>query len=124
VLDHCGNPDVKWYSKGKARGEARARWEEGVARLAERPNVVCKISGVAESGEDGRVTAEVVAPVVNYCLDRFGDERVMFASNWPVCLKTISLAAWVGVLREVVRGRGEGFGRRLFYENAARFFGL
>lgn len=124
VLDHCGNPDVKWYSKGKVTMEARRRWEEGVARLAERANVVCKISGVAESGEDGRVTAEVVAPVVNYCLDRFGEERVMFASNWPVCLKTISLAGWVGVLREAVRGRGAAFGRRLFYQNAARFFGL
>jgi predicted TIM-barrel fold metal-dependent hydrolase len=128
VLDHCGNPDVKWYADAnaadaKARA-ARERWEQGVAELAGRANVVCKISGVAESGEDGRVTADVVRPVVNHCLDRFGDERVIFASNWPVCLRTISLAGWVGVLREVVRGRGAGFERRLFHENAARFFGL
>jgi predicted TIM-barrel fold metal-dependent hydrolase len=128
VLDHCGNPDVKWYAPTAEQDlptrMRRRRWEEGIARLAEKPNVVCKISGVAESGEDGKVTAEVVAPVVNRCLDRFGDERVMFASNWPVCLKTISLADWVRVLREVVRPRGAGFARRLFHDNAQRFFGL
>jgi predicted TIM-barrel fold metal-dependent hydrolase len=128
VLDHCGNPNVRWFTfaaqDDESLSKARRSWEAGVARLAEQKNVVCKISGVAESGEDGRVTAQVVAPAVNYCLDRFGEERVMFASNWPVCLKTISLAKWVAVLREVVQGRGERFSRKLFYANAALFFGL
>jgi predicted TIM-barrel fold metal-dependent hydrolase len=128
VLDHCGNPDVKWFAasgrKNQGMRRARLRWEEGVARLAGLTNVVCKISGVAESGEEGNVTAEVVAPAVNYCLEHFGDERVMFASNWPVCLKTITLADWVGVLKEVVKGRGVEFGRKLFSENAAKFFGV
>jgi predicted TIM-barrel fold metal-dependent hydrolase len=131
VLDHCGNPNVKWFTLGR-EGEAapepssnaRRNWEAGVARLAEQNNVVCKISGVAESGEDGKVTAQVVAPAVNYCLDRFGEDRVMFASNWPVCLKTITLAAWVSILKEVVAPRGERFSRKLFYGNAAGFFGL
>jgi L-fuconolactonase len=126
VLDHCGNANVKWF--GTAAGQdavvRRRSWEEGIARLAERANVVCKISGVAESGEDIRVTADMAAPVVNYCLDRFGPERVMFGSNWPVCRKTIELRDWVAVLREVVRPRGEGFGRKLFYANAAKFYGL
>jgi predicted TIM-barrel fold metal-dependent hydrolase len=48
----------------------------------------------------------------------------MFASNWPVCLKTITLAGWVSILKEVVRSRGERFSRKLFYGNAAGFFGL
>jgi L-fuconolactonase len=128
VLDHCGNPDVKWYAPSKANdAEAharRGRWEEGVARLAERPNVVCKISGVAESGEDGKVTSGIVAPVVNHCLDRFGDDRVIFASNWPVCLKTITPADGARVLRGVVQARGAGLARKLFHDNAARLYGL
>jgi L-fuconolactonase len=128
VLDHCGNANVKWFeglgAQNPAMRLARRAWEEGISRLAEQKNVVCKISGVAESGDDGKVTAEVVAPVVNYCLDRFGEERVMFASNWPVCLKTISLKAWVEVLKEVVTGRGPGLGKKLFFANAAKFFEL
>jgi predicted TIM-barrel fold metal-dependent hydrolase len=125
VLDHCGNPNVRWFGlSAQADAGRRRAWEEGVARLAERPNVVCKISGVAESGEDGQVAAAIVAPAVNHCLDRFGVQRVMFASNWPVCLKTIGLREWVKVLSEVVRPRGEAFARKLFYDNAARFYGL
>jgi predicted TIM-barrel fold metal-dependent hydrolase len=128
VLDHCGNPNVKWFADSAGENEAfrreRKRWEDGITRLAGLKNVVCKISGVAESGHEGKVTAPVVAPVINFCLDRFGEDRVMFASNWPVCLKTITLANWVGVLKEVVKGRGEKFARKLFSENAARFFGL
>jgi predicted TIM-barrel fold metal-dependent hydrolase len=128
VLDHCGNPDVKWYAApnaedAKARA-ARERWEQGVGRLADKPNVVCKISGVAESGEDGKVTADVVRPVVNHCLDRFGGDRVIFASNWPVCLKTITLKGWVEVVRQVVAPRGADFERRLFAGNATRVYGL
>lgn len=122
VLDHCGNPDVNWWPKEPSA--ARKAWEEGIARLAANPNVICKISGVAESGEDGKVTADTVAPAVNYCLDRFGEDRVIFASNWPVCLKTVSFKAWVEMLREVVKPRGEAFGRRLFHDNAAKFFGI
>jgi predicted TIM-barrel fold metal-dependent hydrolase len=128
VLDHCGNPDVKWYAApnaedAKARA-ARERWEQGVGRLADKPNVVCKISGVAESGEDAKVTADVVRPVVNHCLDRFGGDRVIFASNWPVCLKTITLKGWVEVVRQVVAPRGADFERRLFAGNATRVYGL
>jgi len=128
VVNHCGNPNVKWFAESAATDErmrgARAKWEEGIARLAEHPNVICKISGVAESGDDGQVTAATVAPAVNYCLDHFGDNRVVFASNWPVCLKTISLAGWVGVLKEVVAPRGTAFSRKLFCGNATRVYGL
>ena len=128
VLDHCGNPNVKWFANSAGENDgfrtARKRWEDGIIRLAGLKNVVCKISGVAESGEAGKVTAQVVAPAINFCLDRFGEDRVMFASNWPVCLKTITLADWVGVLKDVVKGRGEKFERKLFSENAGRFFGL
>lgn len=127
ILDHCGNPDVKWFfADRQSQAEARRRrtWEDGVARLAEQKNVVCKISGVAESGEDGKVTAQVVAPAVNYCLDRFGEDRVIFAANWPVCLKTISFKDWVSVLRQVMAGRGAASSRKLFYQNAARFYAL
>jgi predicted TIM-barrel fold metal-dependent hydrolase len=125
VLDHCGGVDVKWWqTPDEKRAATRRTWEDGVARLADRKNVVCKISGVAESGDDGKVTAATVAPPVNHCLDRFGDGRVLFASNWPVCLRTITYAQWVALLREVVKPRGDVFARKLFHDNAAAFFAL
>src|SRR4051812_36216430 len=47
VLDHCGGMDLKWWAAGADANARlmRKKWEEGIARLAERGNVVCKISG-------------------------------------------------------------------------------
>jgi arsenate reductase len=101
--------------------ESRERW---IAALAEHPNVVCKISGVVEAAAPDKVTADDVAPVINHCLDRFGPDRVIFASNWPVCNRGGSLATWVGVLRGVVAGRNSGFRRKLFHDNAMRLYAL
>ena len=63
----------------------RAQWERGVAALAGHKNVVCKISGVLEAAAGRRLAGDdEYAAVINGCLDRFGPDRVMFASNWPV----------------------------------------
>ncbi len=98
ILDHCayGNPD--WYDPAGAHDATllaqRQTWERGVAALAALRNVVCKISGIAEQTRRPP-TAERLAPVANYCIEQFGEDRVMFGSNWPVCLRSIALADWV-----------------------------
>lgn len=128
VLDHCGSANVRHLTPVPQDDplvkEARQNWEEGIGRLAELKNVVCKISGVVETAEAEQRTAEGLAPAVNQCIDRFGEERVMFAGNWPVCLKGTTLARWVELLKEVIAPRGAEFARKLFYGNAARFYGL
>ena len=43
--------------------------------------------------------AEDVAPIINHCLDAFGPDRVIFASDWPVCLRGMPLRDWVGLLK-------------------------
>jgi L-fuconolactonase len=126
VLDHCGNVDASVYRKAAtgAAAEARARWERGMSTLAERDRVVCKISGVMEAASGGAAGVEEYAAVVNYCLDRFGPDRVMFASNWPVVNRGGSFGRWVEVVRGVTRGRTEIVERKLFQDNALRFYGL
>ena len=128
VLDHCGNADARDFRPGAdaiADGlRRRTIWEEGIARLADRPNVVCKVSGVLEVAAPDRLTAVDVAPVVNHCLDRFGPDRVLFASNWPVCNRGGSFRQWVSVLGEVVARRPKIERRKLFHDNAMRFYSL
>ncbi len=128
ILDHCGNASTRFFGPGAGEDatlmKGRRAWEEGVARLAEQKNVVCKISGVAETGSAELATVEAMGPIIDGCIDRFGEERVMFASNWPVCLKTVTYARWVELLKQIVKGRGEGFRRKLFSENAAKFYGI
>lgn len=129
ILDHCGNADVNVFmaaARGrdpKAQGKV-ALWRRDIAALARRDRVVCKISGIiARVPAEGWSSADL-APIVDHCLECFGPDRVMFASDWPVCLQGASLRRWVEVLREIVAARPAAEQRKLFAENAIRFYGL
>ena len=128
ILDHCGNGDPKAFLSSEQRGGTAAshdvaQWKKGIDQLAERRNVVCKISGIVASAPEGW-TAETLAPVVNHCLDAFGPDRVVFGSDWPVCLKGAKLAQWVGALREIISSRPAADQRKLLYDNAVRIYRL
>lgn len=94
VLDHCGNIDATSFRAGSPARETKAQWHRGISRLAQRKNVVCKISGVMEASR-GAGAADEYAAVINHCLDSFGPDRVMFASNWPVVNRAGSFGRWV-----------------------------
>ncbi len=133
VLDHCGNADPVAFMSAKRRQTARPSrepqheadpWRRDLAELAERDRVVCKISGIIARAPKENWTPDDLAPIINHCLDTFGPERVIFASDWPVCTRVASLREWVGALKEVVRDRPEGERRKLFHDNAVRFYDL
>ncbi len=133
VLDHCGNADpVAFMSKTRLRTARIDRapqhslleWREGIDRLAKHSNVICKISGIIARAPAGRWVVEDLAPIVNICIDAFGEDRVVFGSDWPVCTLVASLREWVEALRQIVANRPVELQRKLFYENAVRFYGL
>ena len=118
ILDHCGNADPK------DRGEGYQQWRRDIAVLAKRKNVVCKISGIIARADPESWTAGELAPIVNHCLEVFGPDRVMFANDWPVCTRTASLRQWAEALKVIVRNRPESERRKLFAENAIKFYDL
>lgn len=129
VLDHCGNADsVAFFPAGRIRPREAQHspdsWKRDMDTLAARSNVVCKISGVVDNVPDYPLTADDVAPIINHCLDAFGPDRVVFASDWPVCLRGMPLRDWVELLQEVTAGRSGADRRKLFHDNAVRFYGL
>lgn len=119
VLDHCGNLSVQ--NKDAA---LRASWEKGVKELAARPNVVCKISGIIVTANRDSWTPNDLAPNTNFCMDTFGEDRVMFAGDWPVCTLTAPFGSWLNALKTIVKGRSESFQKKLFHDNAVKFYGL
>jgi L-fuconolactonase len=128
ILDHCGNadplaftPDLDWGRKPQHDPDA---WKRDIETLARQPNVICKISGIIARVPRGQASAEVLSPIVNHCLDTFGPDRVIFASDWPVCTRGAPLRVWVNLLREIVKDRPSGQKRKLFWRNANRFYGL
>jgi predicted TIM-barrel fold metal-dependent hydrolase len=95
-----------------------------MAELARRDRVVCKISGIIARAPKDTWLPEDLAPIINHCLEVFGPDRVMFASDWPVCTRVASLHEWVGALNQVVRDRPDEKRRKMFGENAVRFYKL
>ncbi len=125
VLDHCGNADAKAFMKEPPSEPAHRAvdWQRAIDRLALKRNLHCKISGVIESLPGGW-TVEQISPVVNHCLDAFGPDRVVFGSNWPVCLLGGSLRQWVKALGEIVATRPAGERSKLWAGNARRIYSL
>ena len=130
ILDHCGNADPESFFKpGDSRlaeaksGHTADEWRRGIERVARAKNVICKISGIV-----ARVpkmwSAEDLAPIVNHCLDEFGPERVIFGSDWPVCLNGALLRDWVAALKQIISSRPDAQQRLLLRENAVRFYRL
>lgn len=90
VLDHLGKPAF--------HGGDLAMWRRGLRELARRPNVTCKISaGVTEIFP--RWTPQQLTPMFDEALHAFGPKRLMFGSNWPVCLATGGYDAWLQTVR-------------------------
>jgi len=116
VLDHCGNADPK--------ATDRSQWEQDIAAVAQRPNVVCKISGIIASARPGTWTADDLAPIILHCAEVFGRDRIMFASDWPVCTLTATFRQWVEALQSIVADWSESDRRKLFHDNAVRFYQL
>ena len=133
ILDHCGNADPVAFMSPARREAAKPQrepshdpdqWRRDLAKLAERDRVVCKISGIIARAPKENWVPDDLAPIVNHCLQSFGPERVIFASDWPVCTRAASLREWVGALKQIVRDRPQGEQRKLFHDNAVRFYGL
>jgi L-fuconolactonase len=80
VLDHLGKPQIRAGAAGFAR------WREVIAPLAEAPNVSAKLSGLVTEADWTKWTVDDLHPYVAEALDRFGADRLMYGSDWPVCL--------------------------------------
>jgi len=114
ILDHCGNPQVG--------STDMAKWRADITKVAENPNIVCKISGFIASLQKDKWKPKDLAPVIQHVYSEFGAERVVFGSDWPVCNLAANYRGWVTALRSIVNARTDKEKRQLFYDNAARIY--
>ena len=90
ILDHVAKPPFGTSSM--------ADWRNGVLRLAELPNVFCKLSGLRTETPDLAAAARAIREAVEY----FGADRCLFGSDWPVCLLAASYAESLDLVRSAV----------------------
>lgn len=115
VLDHIGKPDIK--------GKMREPWRSEIRELASFPNLTCKVSGmVTEAAEQW--TTEDLRPYIEHVLESFGEDRVMFGGDWPVVLMGSPYRRWVDALDQITVGLSDAAKRKLWNENARRFYRL
>lgn len=128
IVDHCGNADPKaWFPETRREGKepwhAVDQWKRDMEALAKRKNVICKISGIiARATKDWK--AEDLAAPINHCLDTFGPDRVIYGGDWPVCKVMAPYREWVIALKRIIASRSQKEQKKLFHDNAVKYYGL
>jgi L-fuconolactonase len=116
VLDHIAKPHI-------AAGHDDP-WRERMPALAALPNVVVKLSGMVTEADWASWQPADLRPFVGSVVDWFGVERLMFGSDWPVCLLAASYAGVVHGLLEALGTLSSAEEAAIFGSNAQRVYGL
>jgi predicted TIM-barrel fold metal-dependent hydrolase len=113
VLDHCGFPLER-------TDEYFQSWRKGITTLAEAGNVVCKISGLGMCDWDW--TVESIRPWILHCIDAFGPERCVFATNWPVDRLFSTYDVLIDAYEEIIAAFSQDEQTAMFSGNAERLY--
>ncbi|MFE0458816.1 amidohydrolase family protein [Kitasatospora sp. NPDC058965] len=116
VLDHLSKPPI-------AAG-GREPWAGLLRELAAEPNVSCKLSGLVTEADHDRWTVADLRPYAEVALDAFGPGRLMFGSDWPVCLLAASYEQVVSSAEELTDQLEPHERAQVFGGTAARVYGL
>jgi L-fucono-1,5-lactonase len=116
VLDHLAKPDIK-------TGSSRS-WAAQMRTIAQSPKVCCKLSGLVTEADWRSWKPGEFTPFLDVVFQAFGPERLLFGSDWPVCLLAASYAQVKGIVEEYVDKFAAGARERIFGGNAVRFYGL
>lgn len=114
ILDHIGKPDI--------RNHVLEPWRSQMRELAALPNVICKVSGMVTEADHQRWTPEDLRPYVEHVIEVFGEDRIAYGSDWPVATQAAPYRRWVETLDQLTAGLPEAAARKLWVENARRFY--
>ncbi|MDB4272851.1 amidohydrolase family protein [Akkermansiaceae bacterium] len=120
IVDHIAKPEAH-------NGRIESDWRRGMKELAKRDNVLgVKFSGlVTEFNADPEIDPDTVEAYFEESLEIFGPDRVMFGTDWPVCLLRIdSYKAWADTVRELVSQLSESEQKAILLENGERSYQL
>ncbi len=117
VVDHIAKPKIR-------EGTFDRRWRTNILELARRENVACKLSGMATEVDGETWGAETLRPYFETALEAFGSERLMFGSDWPVCLLMSGYRRWAETVRSSIGGLSDAGQGAVLGGNACRLYGL
>jgi L-fuconolactonase len=116
VLDHIAKPLIK--------DGIFEPWATLIRELARRENVSCKVSGIVTESDWKAWTPEGIRPYVDTVLESFGTDRLLFGSDWPVCLVASGYGQWVNTVRGLLQNLSAAEQAQVFGGNACRVYSL
>ena len=116
VIDHVAKPPVK-------EGQIE-EWKKDIMALAPYENLYCKISGLVTEADWKNWKDEDVKPCLDVAVEAFGTDRIMFGSDWPVCLLAASYGRTLGLVRDYFSSFTKTEQDKFFGENAIRFYNI
>ncbi len=116
VIDHLAKPYIK-------KGEI-SRWSNFMTEIAKYKNVSCKLSGMVTEADWHTWSKKDLFPYLDVAFEQFGPDRLLFGSDWPVCLVAANYTQVKTLIDDYVYPWGEEVRAKVFGENAVSFYGL
>jgi L-fuconolactonase len=116
VIDHIAKP----YIKDKKIED----WKKDMQAIAKQENVYCKISGMVTEADWKQWKKEDFTPYIDTAIEAFGTNRIMYGSDWPVCLVAGSYEKVVGLVKDYFRSFSATEQELFFGGNAIKFYNL
>ena len=116
VLDHLGRPNI--------RKKHTLPWKEEISAIAQHKNVYCKISGMVTEAHLKTWKQEDFKSFLNTVVDAFGIDRLMFGSDWPMCLVAATYDEVVGIVADYFSTFTQDEQDKIFGLNAIKFYRL
>lgn len=116
VLDHMAKPNI--------RAKEFEEWATFIEKLAAFPNVHCKVSALVTEADWENWTLDDFKPYIHHAIACFGKERVIFGTDWPVCLVAATYAEVMAVAEHSLAGFTDDERKAFWGANAVNFYNL
>jgi L-fuconolactonase len=116
VIDHLAKPEIK--------PRKTAPWAAHMKEIAQNKNVFCKLSGLVTEADWSHWKADDFKPYLDVAFESFGADRLLFGSDWPVCLLGATYRQVKQLIEHYVRALSRSDQEKIFGGNATRFYGL
>lgn len=116
VIDHIAKPDIK--------NNEITEWKKGITALAQYPNVYCKISGMVTEADWKNWSMATLQPYLDTVVEVFGTERILFGTDWPVCLLASTYSNWLKGVQNYFNTFSITEQENIFANNAIKFYKL
>ncbi|HKQ87835.1 MAG TPA: amidohydrolase family protein [Candidatus Acidoferrales bacterium] len=116
IIDHLAKPEIK--------GARISEWAGQMRTIAQSPNVYCKVSGIVTEADWRTWRAEEFRPYLDVVFGAFGVDRLIFGSDWPVCLLAGTYSRVKQLIVDYLADFPESDRAKIFGANAVHFYGL